>query len=171
MKIMVIDGNSILNRAFYGIRLLSNHEGLFTKAIYGLLSTFFRLDEEEAPDHTIVCFDRREKTFRHLKFDTYKATRKGMPDELAVQLPVIKEVLDAMGIIRCELAGYEADDLLGTISRRAAEQGDACVIVTGDRDSLQLVRENVTVRLVSTRMGQTTRPKAFRRNTASRRCG
>ncbi len=156
MKIMVIDGNSILNRAFYGIRLLSNHEGLFTNAIYGFLSTYFRLDEEEAPDHTIVCFDRREKTFRHLKFDTYKATRKGMPDELAVQLPVIKEVLDAMGIIRCELAGYEADDLLGTISRRAAEQGDACVIVTGDRDSLQLVRENVTVRLVSTRMGQTT---------------
>ena len=96
MKIMVIDGNSILNRAFYGIRLLSNHEGLFTNAIYGFLSTYFRLDEEEAPDHTIVCFDRREKTFRHLKFDTYKATRKGMPDELAVQLPVIKEVLDAM---------------------------------------------------------------------------
>lgn len=156
MKIMVIDGNSILNRAFYGIKLLSNHEGLFTNAIYGFLTTYLRLEEEEAPEHTIVCFDRPEKTFRHLKFDTYKATRKGMPEELAVQLPVIKEVLDAMGLVRCELAGYEADDLLGTISRRAAEQGDSCVIVTGDRDSLQLVRENVTVRLVTTRMGETT---------------
>ena len=165
MKIMVIDGNSILNRAFYGIKLLSNHEGLFTNAIYGFLTTYLRLEEEEAPEHTIVCFDRPEKTFRHLKFDTYKATRKGMPEELAVQLPVIKEVLDAMGLVRCELAGYEADDLLGTISRRAAEQGDSCVIVTGDRDSLQLVRENVTVRLVTTRMGETAyksyTPKSF----------
>lgn len=156
MKIMVIDGNSILNRAFYGIKLLSNHEGLFTNAIYGFLSTYFRLEEEEVPDRTIVCFDRREKTFRHLKFDTYKATRKGMPEELAAQLPVVKEVLDAMGLTRCELAGYEADDLLGTISRRVAGHGDDCVIVTGDRDSLQLVGEHVTVRLVSTRGGQTT---------------
>lgn len=156
MKIMVIDGNSILNRAFYGIKLLSNHEGLYTNAIYGFLSTYFRLEEEETPERTIVCFDRREKTFRHLKFDTYKATRKGMPEELAMQLPVVKDVLDALGLTRCELAGYEADDLLGTISRRAAEHGDDCVIVTGDRDSLQLVREQVTVRLVSTRQGQTT---------------
>lgn len=155
MKIMVIDGNSILNRAFYGIKLLSNHEGLYTNAIYGFLSTYFRLEEEEVPDRTIVCFDRREKTFRHLKFDTYKATRKGMPEELAVQLPVIKEVLDALGLTLCELAGYEADDLLGTLSRRVAEHGDDCVIVTGDRDSLQLVREHITVRLVSTRQGQT----------------
>ncbi len=156
MKIMVIDGNSILNRAFYGIKLLSNHEGLYTNAIYGFLSTYFWLEEEETPERTIVCFDRREKTFRHLKFDTYKATRKGMPEELAMQLPVVKDVLDALGLTRCELAGYEADDLLGTISRRAAEHGDDCVIVTGDRDSLQLVREQVTVRLVSTRQGQTT---------------
>ena len=156
MKIMAIDGNSILNRAYYGIKLLSNHEGLFTNAVYGFLSTYFRLEEEEVPDRTVVCFDRREKTFRHVKFDTYKATRKGMDEELAMQLPVIKDVLDAMGITRCELAGYEADDLLGTISRRCAEHGDTCVVVTGDRDSLQLVREEVTVRLVSTRQGQTT---------------
>ena len=156
MKIMAIDGNSILNRAYYGIKLLSNHEGLFTNAVYGFLSTYFRLEEEEVPDRTVVCFDRREKTFRHVKFDTYKATRKGMDEELAMQLPVIKDVLDAMGITRCELAGYEADDLLGTISRRCAENGDTCVVVTGDRDSLQLVREEVTVRLVSTRQGQTT---------------
>ena len=156
MKIMVIDGNSILNRAFYGVRQLSNHEGLPTNAVYGFLATLFKLQDDEKPDRTVVCFDVKEKTFRHLKFDSYKATRKGMPDELAAQLPVMKQVLDAMGLIRCELAGYEADDLIGTISRRADEHGDSCVIVTGDRDSLQLVGGGTTVRLVSTRMGQTT---------------
>lgn len=156
MKIMAIDGNSILNRAFYGIRMLTNHEGLPTNAVYGFLSTLFKLQEDVKPDRTIVCFDVREKTFRHVKFDTYKATRKGMPDELAAQLPVLKEVLDAMGLVRCELAGYEADDLLGTISREADENGDACVVVTGDKDSLQLIGGGTTVLLVSTRMGQTT---------------
>ena len=156
MKIMVIDGNSILNRAFYGVRQLSNHEGLPTNAVYGFLATLFKLQDDEKPDRTVVCFDVKEKTFRHLKFDSYKATRKGMPDELAAQLPVMKEVLDAMGLTRCELAGYEADDLIGTISRRADEHGDNCVIVTGDRDSLQLVGGGTTVRLVSTKMGQTT---------------
>ena len=156
MKIMVIDGNSILNRAFYGIRQLTNHEGLPTNAVYGFLATLFKLQDEEQPDRTIVCFDVKEKTFRHLKFDTYKATRKGMPDELAAQLPITKQVLDALGVTRCELAGYEADDLLGTISRRADEHGDTCVVVTGDRDSLQLVGGGTTVMLVSTRMGQTT---------------
>ena len=155
MKIMVIDGNSILNRAFYGVRQLSNHEGLPTNGIYGFLSTLFKLQDDEKPDRTIVCFDVREKTFRHLKFDTYKATRKGMPDELAAQLPVLKEVLDAMGLVRVELPGYEADDLLGTISRLADENGDSCVVVTGDKDSLQLIGGGTTVRLVSTRMGQT----------------
>ena len=114
MKIMVIDGNSILNRAFYGIRQLTNHEGLPTNAVYGFLATLFKLQDEEQPDRTIVCFDVKEKTFRHLKFDTYKATRKGMPDELAAQLPITKQVLDALGVTRCEKAGYEADDLLGT---------------------------------------------------------
>lgn len=156
MKIMVIDGNSILNRAFYGVRQLSNHEGMPTNAVYGFLATLFKLQDDEKPDRTVVCFDVKEKTFRHLKFDSYKATRKGMPDELAAQLPVTKEVLDAMGLTRCELAGYEADDLIGTISRRADEHGDSCVIVTGDRDSLQLVGGGTTVRLVSTKMGQTT---------------
>ena len=156
MKIMVIDGNSILNRAFYGVRQLSNHEGMPTNAVYGFLATLFKLQDDEKPDRTVVCFDVKEKTFRHLKFDSYKATRKGMPDELAAQLPVTKQVLDAMGLTRCELAGYEADDLIGTISRRANEHGDSCVVVTGDRDSLQLVGGGTTVRLVSTKMGQTT---------------
>lgn len=156
MKIMAIDGNSILNRAFYGVRQLSNHEGLPTNAIYGFLATLFKLQDDERPDHTVVCFDVREKTFRHQKFDSYKATRKGMPDELAAQLPALKEVLDALGLVRVELAGYEADDLLGTISRRAAENGDECVVVTGDKDSLQLIGGGTTVRLVTTKMGQTT---------------
>lgn len=166
MKFMVIDGNSILNRAFYGVRLLTNHDGLPTNAIYGFLSTLFRLQDEYTPDRTIVCFDVKEKTFRHQKFDSYKATRKGMPDELAAQLPVMKEVLDALGIIRCEKGGYEADDLIGTISRKAEEQGDDCLIVTGDRDSLQLVSAHTTVHLVSSKGGQDTSrditPEAFR---------
>lgn len=156
MKIMVIDGNSILNRAFYGVRLLSNHEGLFTNAIYGFLATYFKLKEEEKPDRTIVCFDVKEKTFRHKAFEMYKAQRKGMPDELAMQLPVMKEILDAMGVMRYELCGFEADDLLGTISRLSNEHGNECVIVTGDKDSLQLIGEGTLVKLVSTRMGQTT---------------
>lgn len=156
MKIMAIDGNSILNRAFYGIRQLSNHEGLPTNAVYGFLATLLKLQEEEKPDRVVVCFDVREKTFRHQQFDFYKSTRKGMPDELAAQMPLVKDVLDAMGIARVELPGYEADDLLGTISRRADAHGDDCVVVTGDRDSLQLIGGGTTVRLVSTRMGQTT---------------
>lgn len=166
MKFMVIDGNSILNRAFYGVRLLTNHDGLPTNAIYGFLSTLFRLQDEYTPDRTIVCFDVKEKTFRHQKFDSYKATRKGMPDELAAQLPVMKEVLDALGMIRCEKGGYEADDLIGTISRKAEEQGDDCLIVTGDRDSLQLVSAHTTVHLVSSKGGQDTSrditPEVFR---------
>lgn len=166
MKFMVIDGNSILNRAFYGVRLLTNHDGLPTNAIYGFLSTLFRLQDEYTPDRTIVCFDVKEKTFRHQKFDSYKATRKGMPDELAAQLPVMKEVLDALGMIRCEKGGYEADDLIGTISRKAEAQGDDCLIVTGDRDSLQLVSAHTTVHLVSSKGGQDTSrditPEAFR---------
>ncbi len=159
MKIMVIDGNSILNRAFYGVRLLTNHEGFYTNAIYGFLSTLFKLQDEEMPEHTIVCFDVKEKTFRHKKFETYKATRKGMPDELAMQLPVMKDILDKLGITRCEKAGYEADDLIGTISRIVSESSNECVIVTGDKDSLQLVGDGTSVRLVTTKMGQSTTTK------------
>lgn len=159
MKIMVIDGNSILNRAFYGVRLLTNHEGFYTNAIYGFLSTLFKLQDEEMPEHTIVCFDVKEKTFRHKKFETYKATRKGMPDELAMQLPVMKDILDKLGITRCEKAGYEADDLIGTISRIVSESSNECVIVTGDKDSLQLVGDGTSVRLVTTKMGQSNTTK------------
>lgn len=156
MKIMVIDGNSILNRAYFGIRNLSNHEGTPTNAVYGFLSTLFKQEDEEKPDRIVVCFDVKEKTFRHKKFDFYKATRKPMEEKLAVQLPIIKEVLDAFGIVRCEMAGYEADDLLGTISRRANEHGDECVVLTGDRDSLQLAGGGTVVRLVKSSQGKTT---------------
>ena len=156
MKIMVIDGNSILNRAYFGIRNLSNHEGTPTNAVYGFLSTLFKQEDEEKPDRIVVCFDVKEKTFRHKKFDFYKATRKPMEENLAVQLPIIKEVLDALGIVRCEMAGYEADDLLGTISRRANDHGDECVVLTGDRDSLQLAGGGTVVRLVKSSQGKTT---------------
>lgn len=156
MKLMVLDGNSILNRAYYGIRPLSTRQGLFTHAIYGFLTTLQRLVDEEQPEALCVTFDRREPTFRHLADENYKATRKGMPEELAMQLPWLKQVLDAMDIPRYELAGYEADDLIGTISRKCEAASWDCVIVTGDKDSLQLITDKTTVKLVSTRMGQTT---------------
>ena len=145
-----------MNRAYFGIRNLSNHEGTPTNAVYGFLSTLFKQEDEEKPDRIVVCFDVKEKTFRHKKFDFYKATRKPMEENLAVQLPIIKEVLDALGIVRCEMAGYEADDLLGTISRRANEHGDECVVLTGDRDSLQLAGGGTVVRLVKSSQGKTT---------------
>ncbi len=166
MKLMVIDGNSIINRAFYGVRPLTTREGLPTNAVYGFVTTLQRLLEEERPEALCVTFDRREPTFRHLEYAGYKAQRKGMPEELAAQMPVLKEVLDAMDIPRYELAGYEADDLLGTISRKCEAQGWDCVVVTGDKDSLQLITGHTKVKLVSTRMGQTTTrdmtPEAFR---------
>ena len=153
---MVLDGNSIVNRAYYGIRPLTTKDGLYTHAVFGFLTTLDRLLNEEAPDAVCVTFDRREPTFRHKADETYKATRKGMPDELAMQMPVLKDVLDAMNIPRYELAGYEADDLIGTISRKCEASGWECTVVTGDKDSLQLVTEHTKVKLVSTRMGQTT---------------
>ena len=156
MKLMVIDGNSMLNRAFYGVRLMNNHEGLFTNAVYGFLATLFKLQAEHTPDRIVVCFDVKEKTFRHKEYEAYKGTRKGMPDELAQQLPLIREVLDAMGITRMEKPGFEADDLLGTLSQQANERGDTCMIVTGDKDSLQLIGGGTSVLLVVTRRGQTT---------------
>lgn len=149
MGLMAIDGNSILNRAFYGIRLLSNQKGIYTNAIFGFMNIYFKHVSEVKPDRIVAAFDLREKTFRHKFSSEYKANRKGMPEELAVQLPYIKQILTLMGVsvITCE--GYEADDILGTLARICSEQGSHCHIVTGDRDSLQLVSENVTVRLVT----------------------
>lgn len=137
MKLMVLDGNSILNRAYYGIRPLSTREGLYTHAVYGFITTLQRLLDEENPEALCVTFDRREPTFRHRADADYKAQRKPMPPELAMQLPVMKQVLAAMSVPCYELAGYEADDLIGTISRKCQAAGWDCVIVTGDKDSLQ----------------------------------
>ncbi|MDO4173499.1 MAG: DNA polymerase I [Eubacteriales bacterium] len=156
MKLMVIDGNSMLNRAFYGIRLLTNHEGLCTNAVYGFVTTLLKLREEYEPDCIVVCFDVKEKTFRHQAYAEYKGTRKGMPDELAQQLPLARDVLTAMGIPYMEKPGYEADDLLGTLSQQANDRGDTCLIVTGDKDSLQLIGGGTSVLLAVTRRGQTT---------------
>ena len=156
MKLMVIDGNSILNRAYYGIRPLTTRDGLYTHAIFGFLTTLLRLEGEEAPDALCVTFDLHAPTFRHQASEAYKATRKPMPEELRVQVPVLKEVLDALNIPRYEQEGWEADDLIGTISRKCEADGWDCVVVTGDKDSLQLITDHTMVKLVSTRMGQTT---------------
>ena len=166
MKLLVIDGNSIVNRAFFGMHPLNNREGFPTHAIFGFLNILRRMEEEVDPDGVCVTFDRKEPTFRHLAYADYKAQRKGMPEELAVQMPVLKEVLDAMNIPCYELAGWEADDLIGTISRRCEAAGWDCRVATGDKDSLQLVTDHTYVELVTTRMGKTTTqemdPGAFR---------
>ena len=156
MKLMVIDGNSLINRAFYGIRMLTTKDGQPTNAVYGFVNILLKLLDEEKPDALCVTFDRKAPTFRHLAYEGYKAQRKGMPDELAAQLPVLKDVLAAMNIPRYELDGWEADDLIGTIAARDTAAGWETVIVTGDKDSLQLVTDSTRVKLVSTRMGQTT---------------
>ena len=156
MKLMVIDGNSLINRAFYGIRMLTTKDGQPTNAVYGFVNILLKLLDEEKPDALCVTFDRKAPTFRHLAYEGYKAQRKGMPDELAAQLPVLKDVLAAMNIPRYELDGWEADDLIGTIAARDTAAGWETVIVTGDKDSLQLVSDATRVKLVSTRMGQTT---------------
>ena len=155
MKLMVIDGNSVINRAFFGVRLLSNRGGLYTNAVYGFLTIVLKLLDEQRPDALCVCFDTHAPTFRHEAFEGYKASRKGMPDELAMQVPVLKEVLDAMNVPRYELEGYEADDLIGTISRVCEKSGWQCDVVTGDRDSFQLISDSTTVLLASTSRGQT----------------
>ena len=155
MKLLLIDGNSIVNRAFYGIRMLNAPDGTPTNGIYGFLAILQRIAEAEKPDGIAVTFDLHAPTFRHLQYADYKGTRKGMPEELQVQMPILKQVLDAMGVLRLEQEGWEADDLLGTLSRRCEAEGVDCVIVTGDKDSFQLITEHTRVLHVKTRMGQT----------------
>ncbi len=166
MKLMILDGNSVINRAFYGVRPLTTRDGLFTNAIFGFLNILERVRAEESPEALCVAFDLHGPTFRHLKYDGYKATRHAMPEELAVQMPVMKQVLAAMNIPIYECQGWEADDVIGTVALRCAESGWDCVILTGDRDSLQLVNERVTVKLVRTQGGQTAAvdytPQVFR---------
>ena len=151
--IMMIDGNSILNRAFYGIRPLSTSTGIPTNAVYGFLTILFRHLETDAPDGVGIAFDLKAKTFRHIMYEGYKAGRKGMPDELAAQLPWIKKILTAMGFSVYEREGLEADDIIGIISKKQSGSGNRCVIVTGDRDELQLVDDNITVKLAVTKNG------------------
>ena len=154
MKLLVLDGNSILNRAFYGIRLLSTKEGIFTNGIYGFLTMLQKLKNETAPDAVAIAFDMRAPTFRHKEYAGYKAQRKGMPEELAQQLPNLKELLQLLGYRLLECEGFEADDILGTLAHRCSESGDECILATGDRDSLQLVGPRVSVRLAATKFGQ-----------------
>ena len=154
MRLLVLDGNSILNRAFYGIKLLTTKDGQYTNALVGFLNIFQKLRDLTGPDRIAVAFDRKAPTFRHQRYEAYKAGRKGMPEELASQLPVMKELLGLMGCTVVELDGYEADDILGTLSAAAVRQGGDCFIATGDRDALQLVDDKVTVLLAATKMGR-----------------
>ena len=154
-KLLIIDGNSILNRAYYGIRPLTAPDGTPTNAVYGFLNILFKYLDEEKPDMLCVAFDVKEKTFRHKMYTEYKAQRKPAPEDFIAQIPVIKEVLSAMNCLCLELPGYEADDIIGTISRLCDENAVECRILTGDKDDLQLVSHNTIVKLVITRMGQT----------------
>ena len=152
-RLLAIDGNSIVNRAFYGVKALTTKDGRYTNAIVGFLNILARLREQTQADHIAVAFDVHAPTFRHAMYDAYKAGRKGMPDELREQMQPLKDILRAMGFTLVEQAGYEADDILGTLSLAAAQAGDECFVATGDRDSLQLVGERVTVLLATTKMG------------------
>ena len=151
MKLLAIDGNSIMNRAFYGIKMLSNKKGMFTNALTGFMNIYLKSVSEVKPDCAAVAFDLKAPTFRHKADASYKANRKGMPEELHMQMPVIKDILRAMGIAVLECEGFEADDILGTLARISEENGSSCFISTGDRDSLQLISDNVTVRLATTK--------------------
>ncbi len=151
MRLLIIDGNSILNRAFYGIKMLSNSKGVFTNALTGFMNIYLKELDVVKPDSVCVAFDMKKKTFRQEKFDYYKANRKGMPDELAQQLPIIKEILADLGVPVLTLEGYEADDILGSVSRLFDSNGDETVVLSGDRDTLQLIKDGVSVRLVTTK--------------------
>ena len=156
MKLMILDGNSVINRAFFGVRPLTTREGLYTHAIYGFLNILERMEKEEQPDAVCVSFDLHGPNFRHLRYDGYKATRHGMPEELAQQMPVMKDVIRDMNSPIYECQGWEDDDIIGTVGKICSNNGWECVVVTGDRDSLQLIDENVHIKLVISKPGQTT---------------
>ena len=154
-RLLIIDGNSIVNRAFYGIRVLTNHQGVPTNAIYGFLNIMLKTLEDRNPDYLCVAFDLRAPTFRHKAYDLYKAQRKKMPEELAVQLPLLQEILTAMKIPCLTAEGFEADDIIGTVSELCKQREIACEILTGDKDDLQLIGDGTGVLLTTTRMGNT----------------
>ena len=154
-KLVLIDGNSIINRAFYGVPELTNREGLHTNAIYGFLNILFKVMDEEEPSHLLVAFDEKAPTFRHKMYDAYKGTRKPMPEELREQIPVLKDILQAMNIRIFSREGIEADDILGTMAKKGEREGYAVSIVSGDRDLLQLASDTILVRIPKTRGGKT----------------
>ena len=157
-RLILVDGNSIMNRAFYGImgsKMLTTSDGIYTNAVYGFLSILFKIEEDLNPDYIAVAFDLKGPTERHKMYEGYKANRHGMPDELAQQMPIIKDVLKAMNIKIIEKQGYEGDDILGTLSKEAEEQGIDVTILSGDRDTFQLTSDKVTVRIPRTKMGKT----------------
>ncbi len=162
MKLFAIDGNSVLNRAFYGVKPLSNREGIFTNAVFGFMNIFLKAADELKPDLLAVAFDVKAPTFRHKAVESYKANRHGMPDELAMQLPFVKEILTDMGIAVLEAEGWEADDILGTLAGVCDEQRTECVLLTGDRDILQLLSPSVEVRLETARGLVRYTPEVFR---------
>ena len=149
-KLVLIDGHSILNRAFYGVPDLSNAEGLHTNAIYGFLNIMFKILEEEKPEYLAVAFDVHAPTFRHKMYEAYKGTRKPMPEELREQVPVMKEILKAMHITIMEQAGLEADDILGTLAKKAEQAGLEVSLVSGDRDLLQIATDHIKIRIPKT---------------------
>ena len=154
-KLVLIDGHSILNRALYGVPDLTNTEGLHTNAIYGFLNIMFKIIEEEDPTYLAVAFDLSAPTFRHKMYDAYKGTRKPMPQELREQVPVMKEVLSAMGILTMEQEGFEADDILGTMAKRAEKEGVLVALVSGDRDLLQIATDKIKIRIPKTKGART----------------
>lgn len=164
MKLLAVDGNSLINRAFYGIRLLTTKDGVFTNGVYGFINMLNRIIEMENPDGVAVAFDLRKPTFRHELYKEYKAGRKGMPDELASQMPILKEWLKLMGYSVLEVEGFEADDILGTLASAAEESGNSCIIATGDRDSFQLISDSVTVLNTVTKGGH---PEIIRYDSAA----
>ena len=157
-NLVLIDGNSIMNRAFYGImgnKMLTTKDGKYTNAVYGFLAILFKLIEDTNPEYMVVAFDLKAPTARHKLYEGYKANRKGMPEELAEQMPIIKEILTAMNIDIVEKEGYEADDVLGTLSRYGENQGLNVTILSGDRDTFQLATDKVTIRIPRTKGGKT----------------
>ncbi|MBY2025509.1 DNA polymerase I, partial [Clostridioides difficile] len=153
-KLIIIDGNSIINRAFYALPEMNNKEGLKTNAIYGFTTMLFKMIDIYKPTHISVAFDRKAPTFRHLEYKEYKAGRKGMPDELAEQLQPLKDLLDKFRINRLEIDGYEADDIIGTVSKKAEENGYKVYIVTGDKDAIQLASDNTTTLITKKGVGE-----------------
>ena len=154
-KIVLIDGHSILNRAFYGVPDLTNSQGMHTNAVYGFLNILLKILEEEQPDYLTVAFDVKEPTFRHKMYEEYKGTRKPMPEELREQVPVIQDILRAMGVLVIMQGGYEADDILGTLAKLAEADGKEVSLVSGDRDLLQLATDTILIRIPKTKRGGT----------------